>query len=416
MAKHASLIEAENEASSATQDHDFARDLLAEQERPAVPVADRGSAPFEEIETKQTTSAGPAARSGRGMRMLLLAGAAVVSLGATGDYAEHYWTTGRFEVSTDDAYVKADNSAIAPKISGYVSQVLVDDNENVKPGQILARIDDRDLTIALAQAKADVAAARANVAGRLAALDVQQSVIDTAQADLVSDRANEAFAQQEDQRYAALATTGAGTRRSAEQAAAEIAEARAKVARDQASLTTAEKQVALLGANLSQAKATLAHDVAVEEQAETNLSYATITAPITGTVGDRTVRVGQYVQAGTQLMTLVPLSRTYVVANYKETQLTNVRPGQPVKISVDSFPGAIVHGHVQSIAPASGQEFALLPPDNATGNFTKVVQRIPVKISLDANDVFAGALRPGMSVEPAIDTRTADQSRHMVAD
>ncbi|HTJ90099.1 MAG TPA: HlyD family secretion protein [Acidocella sp.] len=414
MAKHASLIEAENEASSATQDHHLAGDLLAEAERPRMPVTDRGSAPFED--TKQTTNAKPAGRSGRGLRMLLLAGAAVVSLGAAGDYGENYWTTGRFEVSTDDAYVKADNSAIAPKISGYVSQVLVDDNENVKPGQILARIDDRDLTIALAQAKADVAAARANVAGRQAALDVQQSVIDTARADLVADRANQAFAEQEDQRYAALAVTGAGTRRNAEQAAAEITEARAKVVRDQASLITAEKQVALLGANLSQAKATLAHDMAVEDQAETNLSYATITAPITGTVGDRTVRVGQYVQAGTQLMTLVPLSRTYVVANYKETQLTNVHPGQPVKISVDSFPGAIVHGHVQSIAPASGQEFALLPPDNATGNFTKVVQRIPVKISLDANDVFAGELRPGMSVEPAIDTRNADQSRHTAAD
>jgi membrane fusion protein, multidrug efflux system len=415
MAKHASLIEAESEISSTPQDHDFARDLLAEQERP-MPATDRGSAPFEEIEPNQATKAGPAGRSGRGVRSLLLAGAAVVSLGAAGDYGEHYWTTGRFEVSTDDAYVKADNSTIAPKISGYVSQVLVDDNETVKPGQILARIDDRDLTIALAQAKADVAAARANVAGRQAAIDVQQSVIDAAKADLVSDRASEAFAQQDDERYAALVATGAGTRRSAQQAAAEIAEARAKVARDQASLTTAEKQVAFLEANLSQAKATLTHDIAVEAQAETNLSYATISAPITGTVGDRTVRVGQYVQAGTQLMTLVPLSRTYVVANYKETQLTNVHPGQPVNISVDTFPGAIVHGHVQSIAPASGQEFALLPPDNATGNFTKVVQRIPVKISLDANDLLAGELRPGMSVEPAIDTRNADRSRHTVAD
>jgi membrane fusion protein (multidrug efflux system) len=416
MAKHASLIEAENEVSSAHQDHDFARDLLAEQERPTMPAPDRGSAPFDDIETNQTTNAGSAARSGRAMRMLLLAGAAVVSLGAAGNYAEHYWTTGRFEVATDDAYVKADNSTIAPKISGYVSQVLVDDNENVKPGQILARIDDRDLTIARAQAKADVAAARANVAGQQAALDVQQSVIDAAKADLVADRANEAFAQQEDQRYASLVATGAGTRRSAENAAAGIASARAKLARDQASLTMAEKQVELLQANLGKAKATLGHDIAVEDQAETNLSYATITAPITGAVGNRTVRVGQYVQAGTQLMTLVPLSRTYVVANYKETQLTKVRPGQSVKISVDSFPGATVHGHVQSIAPASGQEFALLPPDNATGNFTKVVQRIPVKISLDANDPFAGELRPGMSVEPAIDARNADQSPHTVAD
>ncbi len=416
MAKHASLIEAENDASVMGKDLDFARNLLAEEAMPSSPVADAGDTPFEAAKADKVSAAEKMVRRRRGMRNLLLAGAAALILGAIGYYGHSYWTVGRFEVSTDDAYVQADNSTIAPKVSGYIAEVLVDDNETVKAGQVLARIDDRDLRIALAQAKADIGAARADIAGRQAALDVQQSIIAAAQADLVADRASETFAQQDDLRYAALVTTGAGTRRSAQQADAEIAEAHAKVARDQASLTTAEKQVELLQANLGQAKATLAHDIAVEAQAETNLSYATITAPISGTVGDRTVRVGQYVQAGTQLMTLVPLSRTYIVANYKETQLTNVHPGQKVEISVDTFPGAIVHGHVQSIAPASGQEFALLPPDNATGNFTKIVQRIPVKISLDASDPLAGELRPGMSVEPSIDTRNADRSARTVAE
>ena len=155
----------------------------------------------------------------------------------------------------------------------------------------------------------------------------------------------------------------------------------------------------------SEAKAALAHAQAVEQQARLNLSYATIVAPDDGTVGARTLRVGQYVQAGTQLMAVVPLHAVYVVANYKETQLTDVRPGQPVDIAVDTFPGQTVHGVIDSIAPASGQEFALLPPDNATGNFTKVVQRIPVKIVLRDDTALAGLLRPGMSVEPTIDTR-----------
>jgi membrane fusion protein (multidrug efflux system) len=167
----------------------------------------------------------------------------------------------------------------------------------------------------------------------------------------------------------------------------------------------AEKQIGVLQAQLAQANAALSQQQAIEHQAELNLSYTTISAPVDGTVGARTLRVGQYVQAGTQLMAVVPLQAVYVVANYKETQLTDVRPGQPVTIDIDTFPGTTVHGRVDSLAPASGQEFALLPPDNATGNFTKIVQRIPVKIVVDKGDPLAGMVRPGMSVEPTIDTK-----------
>jgi membrane fusion protein (multidrug efflux system) len=192
----------------------------------------------------------------------------------------------------------------------------------------------------------------------------------------------------------------------AQQAQSRIAAAQASVQRDTANLASALKQVGLLKAEIAQATAARARAAAVQHQAELNLGYTTIVAPIDGVVGNRTLRTGQFVQAGTQLMSVVPVASAYVVANFKETQLTDVRAGQAVEIAVDTFPGQVVHGHVDSIAPASGQEFALLPPDNATGNFTKVVQRIPVKITLErGNGSSPIDLRPGMSVIPTIETR-----------
>lgn len=240
---------------------------------------------------------------------------------------------------------------------------------------------------------------------RQAQLEQQQTVIGEARATLTLDQANAAFATQENHRYASLAATGFGSQQRAQQAAARIGAARAAVDRDTAALATAVKQIDLLKAELAAAKAALARDEAVLRQAELNLSYTSITAPIDGTVGNRMLRVGQYVQAGTPLMAVVPIARAYVVANYKETQLSDVRPGQPVEVGIDMFAGTTITGHVDSIAPASGQEFALLPPDNATGNFTKIVQRIPVKILLDEANPLAGRLRAGMSAQPSIDTR-----------
>jgi membrane fusion protein (multidrug efflux system) len=351
----------------------------------------------------------PTSRKRRGRSLLL--GATAIALIAAGAYYGHdYWTVGRFQISTDDAYVKADSSSIAPKVSGYIADVLVGDNETVKAGQPLARIDDRDYVTAVNQAKADVAAAEATIDAKQASLDIQQSTIAAASATIDVDRANETFAEQNDKRYAGLATNGFASVQTAQQAAAQIASAKAAIIRDTASLQGATMQVALLKAELAQARAALGHSQAVQRQAELSLSYATIVAPLDGVVGNRTLRVGQYVEAGTQLMSVVPTTAAYVIANYKETQLTDVRPGQAVDIDVDMFPGRIYHGRVDSLAPASGQEFALLPPDNATGNFTKVVQRIPVKIVLDADSVAAGDLRPGMSVQPSIDTK-ADAAR-----
>jgi membrane fusion protein (multidrug efflux system) len=340
------------------------------------------------------------------LRKALVTGAAAAVLAAAAWYGWDYWTVGRFQVSTDDAYVKADNTTIAPKVSGYLDAVMVGDNERVKAGQVLARIDDRDYRVALDQAQSDVAAADAAIASKQAMLDVQQAVIDAANATVDVDTATVMFAAQENKRYTDLASTGYGSVQNAQQAQSRIAAAQASVQRDTANLASALKQVGLLKAEIAQATAARARAVAVQHQAELNLGYTTIVAPIDGVVGNRTLRVGQFVQAGTQLMSVVPVASAYVVANFKETQLTDVRAGQVVEIAVDTFPGQVVHGHVDSIAPASGQEFALLPPDNATGNFTKVVQRIPVKITLErGNGSSPIDLRPGMSVIPTIETR-----------
>ena len=341
-------------------------------------------------------------------RRLLLAGAAaIVAIAGASDYGWYYWTTGRFEVSTDDAYVKADSTIIARKVGGYLSEVLVRDNQPVKAGQVLAKIDDRDYVVTLAQARADVAAAQGEIENISATIDHQQAVIAQADSTVAVDKATLRFAEQDYARYKDLASRGAGTVQNAQQATSKRDAATATLARDEAALRAAQVQTKILRAQLAQANAALEQKRAIAQQAELNLGYTTITAPVDGVVGNRTLRVGEFVQAGTDLMAIVPIEDVYIVANYKETQLTDVREGQPVAVEVDTFPGARFEGHVDSIAPASGQEFALLPPDNATGNFTKVVQRIPVKIVLDSQSEFLGLLRAGMSVVPVINTKKA---------
>jgi membrane fusion protein, multidrug efflux system len=369
--------------------------VSAEAVQELLPIADQANV--------TVVPARPGRSAKEAFRKLLLAGAAVAVLGGATWYGYDYWTVGRYLVSTDDAYVKADNTTIAPKVSGYLTDVKVGDNERVTAGQVLARIDDRDFTVALDQAKADVSAAQAALASKQAQLDVQQAVIAAAKATVDVDTATKTFALQENKRYTDLAATGFGSVQNAQAAQSRNAGAEAAIQRDTANLASALKQVELLKAEIAQATAAVARATALEKQAELNLGYTTISAPIDGVVGNRTLRTGQFVQAGTQLMSLVPASGAYVVANFKETQLTHVGKGQAVDLEVDMFPGQIVHGHVDSLAPASGQEFALLPPDNATGNFTKVVQRIPVKIALDDTSI---ALRPGMSVIPTIATRS----------
>ncbi|NLS03560.1 HlyD family secretion protein [Rhizobium sp. P32RR-XVIII] len=324
-------------------------------------------------------------------------------------FGHHYWTVGRFIESTDDAYVKADYTTIAPKVAGYIKDVLVNDNDVVKAGQVLARIDDRDFQAALNQAKADVKAAEAAITNIDAQVDLQQSIIGQAKASLGASQASLVFAKSDAARNARLTTNGAGTQSRAEQSQSLMDQASAAVERDQAAVVAAQNKVPVLKTQRNQAVAQRDRALAVAHQAELNLSYTNIVAAVDGTVGARSIRVGQFVTSGTQLMAIVPLHSVYIVANFKETQLTYVQPGQPVEIKVDSFPDLEVKGHVDSVSPASGLEFSLLPPDNATGNFTKIVQRIPVKIVIDDEDL-AGRLRSGMSVEPEVDTKAAQLS------
>ncbi|OWV88191.1 hemolysin D [Rhizobium sp. N122] len=344
-----------------------------------------------------------------GRRMLkraVIAAALLAGAAFAGDFGHRYWTVGRFIESTDDAYVKADYTTVAPKVAGYIRQVLVNDNDQVKSGQVLARIDDRDFQAALSQARADVKAAEAAIANIDAQIALQQSVIGQAKATIDASQASLDFAVSDAARSARLITSGAGTQSRAEQSQSARDQAVAAVERDRAALVAAENKVPVLRSQREQAVAERDRAAAAAQQAELNLSYTDIVAAVDGTVGARSIRVGQYVTSGTQLMAVVPLHAVYVVANFKETQLTYVRPGQPVEIKVDSFPDIAIKGHVDSVSPASGLEFALLPPDNATGNFTKIVQRIPVKIVID-DEALSGLLRSGMSVEPEVDTKAA---------
>jgi membrane fusion protein, multidrug efflux system len=325
---------------------------------------------------------------------------------AAADFGYGYLTTGRYLETTDDAYVQADSTIVSPKVSGYIAEVLVGDNQPVKSGQVLARIDDRDFRTALDQAHADVAASEAAVGNLDAQIALQQPIIAQESADIAAADANLQFAQQEQARYDGLMKSGSGTIQRAQQTDAALREKIAQLQHGKSGLLAAQKRVDVLTTERAKAVAQLDHARAVEAQAALNLSYTKISAPVDGTVGARTLRVGQFVQAGTQLMAVVPLDAVYVVANFKETQLTHVRNGQPVEIRIDSFHNTKLKGHVDSLSPASGLEFALLPPDNATGNFTKIVQRVPVKIALDDRNLI-GLLRPGMSAEPTIDTKAA---------
>jgi len=339
-------------------------------------------------------------------RLLLWIGApTAIVLIAVG--AAYYWRFERFIVSTDDAYIQADSTTVASRVSGYVSAVMVEDHQSVRAGQVLARIDDRDFRAALDQARADVQATQAAVGDLQAQLTQQSTLIAQASAGVAASQAALELANLNRARYRKMAGIGFGSQQQSQEADAQAEERSADLARNRAALRSARDQVQVLQAKLDQARALHDRSQAVEQRAALELGYTTIAAPIDGVVAARTVRLGQYVQAGTQLTALVPLREVYIMANFKETQLTQVRAGEPVRVRVDTFPGVALQACVDSLAPASGLEFSLLPPDNATGNFTKIVQRIPVKIRLESGQPLRGQLRPGMSVEASVDTNPA---------
>ena len=311
------------------------------------------------------------------------------------------------DVWTDDAYVTAHYATIAPRVSGQIASVDVEDNQPVQAGQLLATIDDRDFRASLANAEAMLERDRAQLADTSASIARQPAVVDQSQTQNPSAAAQLALAQANQRRYRDLAATGAGTVQARQQADEQVQQARSAVDQAKASTEAARRQIPILQAQRTAAAATVKADEAQVEQAKLNLSYTRLLAPLDGMVGQRTVQVGNYVAPGASLMVVVPLDRIYIEANYREEALRHVLPGQHVRIHVDAY-NLYLDGVVNSVPPASGAAFGAIQPNNATGNFTKIVQRLPVKILVSPGQNEARLLRLGFSVETTIDTGLAD--------
>src|SRR5262249_24837883 len=353
--------------------------------------------------------AGPAAaRPRRPRRWGYYAAAGLVALLAlpgAGHYAQYWWTTGRFLVTTDDAYVGAKNATLSPKISGYVAEVAVEDNAEVKAGDIVVRIEDGDYRLAVQSARDQIAVQRAAIdrLGRQAA--AQRAAVDQAQAQLASAKAGATRTELELKRQQDLAARQINSRQSLEQAQANYDQAAAAVQAARAGVETAAANVDVLNAQQEEARRALQQLETALAKAERDLSFTVMRAPFQGIIGNRAVQVGDYVQPTQRLASLVPLDAVYIDANFKETQVGAIKQGQPVSVSVDALPGRKIEERLASFAPASGSVFSLLPPDNATGNFTKVVQRIPVRILVPVDVAEQALLRPGMSVVVSVDTK-----------
>ena len=351
----------------------------------------------------------PQGKAGARRRTVLLSlGAVALVIGAV--WGIRWWTVGRFIESTDDAYLQADSVTIAPKVSGYVAEVFVTDNQAVSAGEPLVRLDSRQYQAILEQARATIAARRADIERGAAELVQQQANIAQARAQLQGARSSEAHAQEEVKRYEPLVATGAETNEKLADLRNSLNQAQSTVAADAAALQSAERQPATTQAQIDQARAQLDAAEANTRQAQLDEQDTLVRSTLAGRVGDRTVRVGQYAQPGTRLMTIVPVQDVYLVANFKETQIGLMRAGQPATIHVDALPGTDLHGTVVSFSPGTGSQFALLPPQNATGNFTKIVQRVPVRIHIDAGDETHSVLVPGLSVTVRVDTRSGRDS------
>lgn len=317
----------------------------------------------------------------------------------------NWWVSSSTLQRTDDAYLEADTTPLAAKVPGYVRRVLVQDFQRVHAGDVLVEIVDDDYRAQLDQAKANVAAAQAAIENIEQQKRLQETLIKQAESEIAGSEADVTRYHLETVRQQTLLSDKyAGTPQLVEQATDNEKRAIASLALNRAKLDQQRQQLNVLDSQKAQALAALEAQKAAQDLAAINLGYTRISAPTDGMVSERRVRPGQYLSVGTQVISLVPLPNVWVIANYKETQMTNIRIGEPARVTVDAFPGRVLRGHVDSWSPASGAEFALLPPDNATGNFTKVVQRIPVKIVLDPEPSLADLLRPGMSVIATIDT------------
>jgi membrane fusion protein, multidrug efflux system len=338
-------------------------------------------------------------------KRLALAGAAFAILAAAGWYGHDWWTTGRFIESTDDAYVGGNVTSIAPHVGGFIAEVLVTDNQLVKAGQVLVRLDPRDFQAALDHAAAVVDARTASLNGLRAQYVLQQSTIRQQQADLAAKAAQLTFASQDAARYHDLAQTSAGSRQDAQRTASLEQQARNTLLAGAATLEAGRQQLKVLEAQIAEADASLAQSRSDLQTAQLNLGYTEVRAPIDGYVGNRAAQVGAFVAAGAYLVSVIPSDGLWVDANFKEDQLTHMADGDAATVVADVLPGHAFHGHVASLAPGTGAVFSVIPAENATGNFTKIVQRVPVRVMLDAGDPALKMLRPGLSITAGVDTR-----------
>ena len=374
---------------------------VARESAPPAARPDESRAPAPADAAAAARQEAPSARPRRARR-IVIAGAVLAALAAATYFGNYWWTVGRFTVSTDDAYVGAKSTTLAAKIPGYIAALEVDDNQRVRAGDVIARIDDGDYQLAVKTARDKVATQQATIERIGKQIAAQQATVDLAKAQLASAQAAATRMQLELTRQQALATREFASRQTLEQAQANRDQAVAAVDAAQATLQSAAANVDVLKLQQQEAARTLEELNTALAKAERDLSFAVIRAPFDGVVGNRAVQTGDYVQPGQRLASLVPLDGVYIDANFKETQLARLRPGQTVSISVDALPDRRFTGTVASFAPASGSVFTLLPPDNATGNFTKIVQRIPVRVRVPADVAGEEVLRPGMSVVVSI--------------
>ncbi|MFJ5295611.1 HlyD family secretion protein [Pseudomonas sp. NPDC088368] len=347
----------------------------------------------------------------RGKRLILLSLASAAVVGAV-IFGLHWWTAGRFLESTDDAYVGGDVTVIGPKVPGYITELKVVDNQFVHAGDLLVKIDDRDYVAALNKAEGAVAAEEALLANLDATEQLQHAVVSQSKAGIDAANAETVRSRDDQVRYQVLSGRSAVSIESFQRADATYKTAQANGAKAQASMLASQRQLDVISTQKQQARAALQQAKAERDMARLNVGYTELRAPVDGVIGNRRARVGAYAAAGTQLISVVPAKGLWVDANFKEDQLAHMHPGQAVNIEADVLPGQVFHGHLDSLAPATGSQFSVLPPENATGNFTKIVQRVPVRVYLDGEDGNLGKLRPGLSVVAEVDTKADGHEEH----
>ena len=339
------------------------------------------------------------------LKRALLLGLITLAGTGTAKWSRHWWTVGRFMESTDDAYVGGNVTSIAPQVSGFIGRVAVEDNQLVHAGDLLVQLDDRDYRAALAKADAAVAVQQALLANLDATRHQHLATIAQAEAEVSAADAEITRSREDQSRLQKLLATHAISLQASQQADSDYQRAVAAGAKARSALEAAQRYLEVIAAQKLQAEAALAQAKAQRESAQLDLSYTELRAPVDGIVGNRSAQVGAYASTGSQLISLVPVHGLWVDANFKESQIEGMHPGSPVSIRIDSIRGKVFTGKVASIAPATGAQFSVLPPENATGNFTRIVQRLAVRLVLDDEDTASFQLRPGLSVKAEVDTR-----------